>query len=547
MELTVYRQSSKTRPDGTIVYKGEDALPYADGQLLIVADGLGGAAAIRHVSIDKNLFNEDTLPDTLFSGVFEDYSDERFLSYVKKSFFELYAVKDCYTDNVNNIKKSGYFASRIVAAIVLHEFTYNKNYSAEAFFGTLEKERDSAKRSKTIAETGEFFTRTIAEKLRACAKNANIFYESSYSGLSLLGTTLTAALYREKGSETEVMLLTAGDSRPYLWDEKDGLRQLVRDEERADGGMTNYIKANDGEEFTINCSYMKFRNPCVIFCASDGCFDSGSFLSPLAFEKTILDAAEKSASPEEMSAILHDFFLEHGRHDDSSTIAMKLCGYANFDEFRRSASRRLKVINSDYISQMPDLLDKDFIGDFERSLNNAPDEDAMLRDELKNSPTVRAFCEDAVKADAEKSAAEDERILKAKEMRTSARADLTELASGLGAKDMEINSGCLDKLEAALGSVRSSDSEYDELRECIFAETLKNAADKYWSANADTIISEVKSGSGSYPADIVNAVRSAAEAISSDIANLGKNAELQQSLFDKYYSGYSALMGGEDQ
>ena len=30
MELTVYRQSSKTRPDGTIVYKGEDARPYVD-------------------------------------------------------------------------------------------------------------------------------------------------------------------------------------------------------------------------------------------------------------------------------------------------------------------------------------------------------------------------------------------------------------------------------------------------------------------------------------------------------------------------------------
>ena len=68
MELTVYRQSSKVRPDGTIVYKGEDALPYADGQLLIVADGLGGAAAIRHTSIDSRLFDEETLPDTLFSG-----------------------------------------------------------------------------------------------------------------------------------------------------------------------------------------------------------------------------------------------------------------------------------------------------------------------------------------------------------------------------------------------------------------------------------------------------------------------------------------------
>ena len=36
MKLTVYRQSSKTRPDGTVVYKGEDALPYIDEQIFFV-------------------------------------------------------------------------------------------------------------------------------------------------------------------------------------------------------------------------------------------------------------------------------------------------------------------------------------------------------------------------------------------------------------------------------------------------------------------------------------------------------------------------------
>ena len=248
-----------------------------------------------------------------------------------------------------------------------------------------------------------------------------------------------------------------------------------------------------------------------------------------------------------MSASLHDFFLEHGRHDDSSTIAMRMCGYANFDEFRRSASRRLKAINSEYIAKMPSLLDKDYIGELERSKTSAPDENALLRSELKLSPAVRAFCESSVKAEAEEIAAKDERIVKAAELRSTARNDLTALASGLGSKDTEINSGSLDELEAALGSVRSSDSEYNGLRSSIFAEALKNAADNFWNSSADTIISEIKAGSGSYPDDVKNEVTSAAQRISSEIKDLGKNAELQQKLFDRYYDGYSILMRGEDQ
>ena len=87
MELTVYRQASKQRDDGTIVYKGEDALPYVDDKIFFVADGLGGAAAIRHQKIVPELFEKDKLMDTLFKDVYKNYSDEKFEKYVTDSFF----------------------------------------------------------------------------------------------------------------------------------------------------------------------------------------------------------------------------------------------------------------------------------------------------------------------------------------------------------------------------------------------------------------------------------------------------------------------------
>ena len=131
--------------------------------------------------------------------------------------------------------------------------------------------------------------------------------------------------------------------------------------------MTNYIKANDDATFNIRCNYMKFKKPCVLFNASDGCFDSGYFLSPMAFEKLILDKAVAATSTEEMGKSLHEAFLKYGTHDDSSTIAMKFFGYASFDSFKKSASRRLKELDDEYLSQMPDLLEKDYVQECEEN------------------------------------------------------------------------------------------------------------------------------------------------------------------------------------
>lgn len=543
MELTVYRQAAKTRPDGTVVYKGEDALPYADSRLLMVADGLGGAAAIRHSSIKPELFVEDTLIDTLFSGVYDDYSDPVLQEYVKNSFFELRAVKDCYTDNVNNIKKSGYFASRIVSSIVLRELLYNDTFAPASLFSSLEKLTSDKEHNEAVAKTGEHFTELIAKKLRMIADNANIFYESSYAGLSLLGTTLTAMLYRELGGKTEVILLTAGDSRPYVWTEKDGLCQLIRDEERPDGGMTNYIKIDDDEGFKINCRYMEFPRPCVIFAASDGCFDSGSFISPLAFEKTILEAARDSADTEEMSSRLHDFFSEYGRHDDSSTIAMKLSGFTSFDEFRRAAERRLAAADKLYFSQMPQLLEEDFIGEYERSMADAPDEMSLLISQLKANENVRTYCEEAVRDEAEELTEDDEGIRNAAELRTSARGEVKRLAAEIAADESDNSdlNGMLD----AVKSFHAAKDTYESMHSEKYAANLKAAADKYWADNAAAIISAVRSGKNSYPPELSAEISAAADALSKKLADLGANAEKQKSLFDSYNNTYLMYIGGE--
>lgn len=391
MDFTVYRQASKVRPDGTVVYKGEDALPYTDAQLYMVADGLGGAAAIRHTKFLPELFDKEKTPAVLFGDVYEDASEGDFADYVRRSFAELYAVKDCYTDNVNNIKKSGYFASRIVTAAMLHEVSEK---GADYFFAQLD---DASDRQAALDEMGSFFAGRIREVLCKAAESANIIYESSYAGMALLGTTLTAGIVREKDGCAEVILVTAGDSRPYVWTPAEGLRQLVADEERSDGGMTNYIKANEGESFTIDCHYFSFRTPCVLLSASDGCFDSSSFLSPMAFEKLILESIVSANDIAGAAKAIEEFFLDHGRHDDSSTMAAKTFGFSDMAALKKAAEERLGVIKNSFLSKLDGLLTNDFIG----MLSSGDDAQTKLiktvAAEVGDAPEVKAYCRDQVR------------------------------------------------------------------------------------------------------------------------------------------------------
>ena len=405
MKLTVYRQSSKQRPDGQIIYKGEDARPYVGDNVLFVADGLGGASAIRHQKFKPELFDEDKILAVLFKDIpgYEDEIlslNEEYKKYIVNSFSEFTSIKNCYFDNIYNIKKSGYFASRIVAAIFLHDVLYDKNSKQPIWNienGELfDKYNQAENKQEFLDNISKYITDKVKFELKTIAKNANLIYESSYSGLALLGTTLCATIFYEREDCVEALYFVAGDSRPYMWNDK-GLFQVVEDQEGQDGGMTNYIKANDDGDFKIECKYLKFNKPCILFNASDGCFDSKYFISQMAFEKLILETIVAENDLNAVSSKLEEIFLEYGKHDDSSTIAMRFFGYENIDAIKIAAKNRLDILNKKYFETLPTLLNEDYAANIEEFKSSCPDDLKALKKDLENLPSVKQYCFEIIK------------------------------------------------------------------------------------------------------------------------------------------------------
>lgn len=396
LDLIVYRQAKKERED-RVIYKGEDARPLVLKNALLVADGLGGAASIRHQEFNREMFDEEKLCEALFHGIYNNYGKE-FSDYVKSSFSEFLSIRDCYFDNIFNIKKSGYFASRIVSSIFCHEMLYSKAFgiSEGTIFNNYFLLSTEGEKEKFREKLGEYFAKVIGENLKKVARNANLYYESSYEGLALLGTTFCGTIFSENEDSVDAFYLTAGDSRPYLWN-AEGLHQVVEDEEGDDGGMTNYIKANDGAKFQINCVYHRFSKPCVLFNATDGCFDSKYFLSQLSFELTLLDAIVASNSMEEVGRALESAFEELGKHDDSSTIALKAFGYGSFMQLKESAKvRRAKILadcgSEEFLSHDFEQENKDVEDTYETAVKD-------VKEELIVEQAVVSYCRNKMEMD----------------------------------------------------------------------------------------------------------------------------------------------------
>lgn len=367
MDLTFYSQLIIPLDEQATHYSGEDAFPYSNDQIFFVADGMGSSSNKVHEHFDPALFEKDKIMDALFQGIYEDYSDERLVNYVTESFFALSAVKKCYfvkdkDKDYSILKHSGFFGSRIATAILLHKMLYDESVKPSVLFSQYNSLATPEEKEEFLKKLDQNFSNEIRTKLCEIAKKVNLF--EPYKKV-LLGTTLCATVYQETEKFIEAIYLMTGDSRPYLWTEKEGLSQLLKDQEgQSDGNITNWISADEGHAFNVGCKYMRFEKPCVLFNATDGCFDADPCkISQMAFEKLILEKAISSTNTVEMSKALRTYFDVYGFGDDSSTLAMKIFGYESFEAFKESAARRLDTINDLYLSKLPDLLEKDYVED----------------------------------------------------------------------------------------------------------------------------------------------------------------------------------------
>lgn len=354
MNMLLHHQKRRNFLDGTFVNIGEDGCPYADGELLIVADGLGGRGGYPHTKIDP-----DVLIREIFYGKFiapvVGVADENYVQFVTNSFHELFELSGKYFSGTSWMRTSGYFASRLVTAIVLHAFKFHPHFQRDFIFDNIRRLEGEAQK-QYINSVGSKLAELIAQQLSEIAKRMGLELESKTKGSYLLPTTLTIALTDEKGDGLDVLYLWAGDSRGYVWN-ADGLAQMTDDHER-DETMTNLITLT--KPFQIEAKLFSVAKPVILFNATDGCYKCPCFASPFDLEYVFLQAMNSSDSFDQAAKYLDKQFTVIGTHDDSNTMALATFGYNFFQSVQVAIAKRLDYLQKHIIDKLPDILERDY-------------------------------------------------------------------------------------------------------------------------------------------------------------------------------------------
>lgn len=482
MNIKLYRQRKSTKPSGRIIFQGEDTHPYADNELIIVADGLGGRGGFPHMKMNEEILDKDKLYGLMFDPVFPHEVDDSFKDFVVNNFEELFITEDYYFDEEIEyidrydprekrmvklekptypyVRCSGYFASRIVTAIALYELKYNPIFKRDAVFSNI-AEMTEEQRDEYAMELGRCLADSIREKLPTVAENVGFTIEmdTENKGVYLLPTTLTVTLYNERENDVEALYLWAGDTRGYIWDEVAGMGQVTEDHEQ-DETMTNLITLS--KPFGVEGRFITASKPCVLFNASDGVYKPPVFASPIDQECLMLQAFNGHPELEDALKYLETAY-NHVSPDDSSTLALVPFGYSDYEELRGAVKRRLDVIGEKYLSRLPDLFDRDYPAELKRL-----DDTIMNMDGLKD---------ELIKVDAIYNVVREEMLMRGyapyNEARRAAGADVLRLEEDKKAAERDIvlwveknwvRGYRLKRLTSAAGNYIDGECPYDTLR-----------------------------------------------------------------------------------
>ena len=362
--MLVHHQKSRRIGEGSIPV-GEDGCPYVDKELLIVCDGLGGRGGFPHRGINPEILDRNSFYDKFIEPVLgkPDIIDEKyqeFVAFVEYSFKELFELGERYFDGPDNMRTSGYFASRLVTAIVLHAIKFIPEFECKKIFSEL-KSIEEDKRKEYIDNLRFSLAELIKDRLAKIAERMWLKLESRTTGSYLLPTTMVLSLMNETETGVEVLYLWAGDSRGYIWD-KNGLAQITDDHEKGET-MTNLISLT--KPFTLEARMMTFSKPVMLLNVSDGCYKCSCFASAFDFEYVLLMELSQSNNFKETAEKLDQQFLDIGTHDDSNTIALMAFGYDEFIDVKSSVAARLDYLNKEMVSKLPDILTRDYKGELD--------------------------------------------------------------------------------------------------------------------------------------------------------------------------------------
>lgn len=383
MNSILYHQKQKQDSCGRRIYIGEDAYPYADQDIIVVADGLGGRGGYPHTKINKKILDRDLFYNIVFAPVFGAAVSMDFQNFVVNSFSEIFDTKDYYFENSATTRSSGYFASRLVTAITLYELKYNPYFHKALIFSRV-RSASPTEKDNIVQAYGDKLAQLIRDKLSQIAANVGFEVETKISGAYLLPSTLTATLVDDRGDHVDTIYFWAGDSRGYSWDEK-GLAQVTEDHEK-DETMTNLITLT--KPFRIESRFVSMPKPCILFNATDGCYKCPVFDSPFDLEYIFLKSIDESTDFNGSSAYLSSQFNEIGRHDDSNTMSLIALGFDNYENIQYVVRNRLKTIDDTIIAKLPGILQINYPAELQMLEEQIANNVCSVKDELISEEAV---------------------------------------------------------------------------------------------------------------------------------------------------------------
>ncbi len=297
------------------VLKNEDAMPYIGGNLLVAADGLGGAGSAIH-RIDRT--QHRNMHSEIMSGIFGDIShvSPELIRYIEDLIVPMLDEKD---------DTSALWASRIVIARCVYALTEG------AFRGAkLEDE-------KVRADLADFIAKGLHDAVETFGLE-----NGKYDNQLLLPTTLAFIRFAEQNDSVIAETVWAGDSRCYALTPS-GLKLLSVDDEDDSGSVTNLFYA-DNQKFRLRYLRHEIQKPCILMAVSDGIFDPFDPYDHLGVEYTLLSAISESNSEEELAEKLRHFY--DGVHGDDATMAFVPFGFSDFADMKNALKARTDKIIS---------------------------------------------------------------------------------------------------------------------------------------------------------------------------------------------------------
>lgn len=295
------------------VLKNEDADPYSGDNLMIVADGLGGAGSIVH-SIDRDKHHD--LYESILASAFSDCPD--IAAKLGDDYFKKLIAP--MIDDKNDT--SALWASRIVMARCAYAIIAKDQY----------EEFDKENVRKQLAGFIQKGLESVKDKFK--------LEKGTYFGQKILPTTLAFVRYKEDKDQVVAETLWAGDSRCYALT-TDGLKILSIDDEDSSGSITNCFHA-DNKEVRLNYRRYTIKKPCALLVASDGIFDPFEE-DYLYVEHVLLKKMSESETIGEAGEKLCKFYGEV--HGDDATMAFTSFGFESFDDMKEKFDVRNREID----------------------------------------------------------------------------------------------------------------------------------------------------------------------------------------------------------